>query len=67
MSWTEAGGPPVAEPQHTGFGSQLIRAALASEVRGTVALCFPPEGVRFTLDADAERGAGRAQAAVARG
>ena len=55
MSWTEAGGPPVAEPQHTGFGSQLIRAALASEVRGTVSLCFPPEGVRFTLDADATR------------
>ena len=61
LTWTETGGPPVAEPARSGFGSQLIRAALASEIGGSVALCYLPEGVRFTLEADAAR----VQAAVA--
>lgn len=55
LDWTEAGGPPVAEPDRAGFGSQLIRTALAGEVAGTAELAFPPEGARFSLDAAADR------------
>jgi two-component sensor histidine kinase len=55
LEWTEAGGPPVRPPEHTGFGSQLIRVALASDLAGKVELDFPATGVRFSVDADAAR------------
>ena len=55
LSWTETGGPPVSAPEHKGFGSQLIRSAVVSELAGKAELRFPVEGVHFTLDADASR------------
>jgi two-component sensor histidine kinase len=53
LSWTESGGPPVAEPEHRGFGTRLIETALAVELAGSVRLEYPETGVVFTLDADA--------------
>ena len=55
LGWTESGGPVVRPPEQTGFGSQLIRTALAAELAGTVELEFPEAGARFTVDADPER------------
>lgn len=55
LTWVERNGPPVTPPQHQGFGSQLIRAALAGELAGTARLDFEPAGVCFRLDADAAR------------
>jgi PAS domain S-box-containing protein len=46
LSWTEMGGPPVRPPTHRGFGSRILSQALASEVRGTVALDFAAGGLR---------------------
>ena len=55
LGWTETGGPPVTPPEHSGFGTQLIRAALASELAGTAELDYPATGLRFAIDADAAR------------
>ena len=45
LTWTERGGPAVAPPNRRGFGSRLIERSLASDLGGTVALRFEPEGV----------------------
>lgn len=45
LRWEEAGGPVVVAPTRVGFGSKLIQRVLASEIRGTVALEYPPTGV----------------------
>ncbi|WP_173933602.1 PAS domain-containing sensor histidine kinase [Chelativorans sp. Marseille-P2723] len=49
ISWAEAGGPLVQEPQRKGFGSRLIEEVLAADFRGTVQLVYRPEGVRCDL------------------
>lgn len=62
MSWSEQGGPCVAEPARRGFGSTIIQSALQSSVRGKVDLHFDPSGLKFKLTAAlpsiAERDAG---------
>ena len=55
LRWTESGGPAVRTPERTGFGSQLIKAALASELAGKAELRYPHGGARFLLDADPAR------------
>ena len=45
FTWTEAGGPPVEEPRHRGFGTKVIERALTSEFGGTVDLEFRPAGL----------------------
>ena len=47
LSWEERGGPPVAPPKETGFGTQLIRRAFDYELDGTADLSFQPEGFRL--------------------
>jgi len=46
FSWTERGGPPVAQPTHQGFGSRLIMAALA----GTPRMEFDSRGFEYRVD-----------------
>ena len=53
FTWTESGGPPVAEPERSGFGRRLIETALASELLGLGGARLPSGGVTFTLDVDA--------------
>lgn len=50
LSWIESGGPPVAAPQYTGFGSQLIHRSLDKIVDSHVTLEFPPTGVEARID-----------------
>jgi two-component sensor histidine kinase/PAS domain-containing protein len=50
LSWIESGGPPVAEPPESGFGSQLIRRSLDKIVDSRVSLEFPPTGVQAKID-----------------
>jgi CheY-like chemotaxis protein len=45
LLWTESGGPPVSEPTHRGFGSNLIERALSMETGGRAAIFFKPSGV----------------------
>ena len=49
--WRESGGPPVAEPSRSGFGSRMIRTAFANEPGGRAELTFAPDGVTCVLAA----------------
>lgn len=49
LSWTESGGPLVAPPTRTGFGSGMIQRALSGYVGGETTLAHDPTGVVFTL------------------
>lgn len=49
--WRESGGPPVAAPTRTGFGSRMIERALATQLSGQVAIAYEPAGVICTIDA----------------
>jgi two-component sensor histidine kinase len=51
LSWTEAGGPPVAPPGRRGFGSRLIERSLAQDLDGRVEIAFAATGVVCTVDA----------------
>jgi PAS domain S-box-containing protein len=49
FTWAESGGPPVQAPTAQRFGRIVIERNLAHAVGGTVALAFPPEGVRCEI------------------
>ena len=54
INWLESGGPPVKQPQHTGFGRLLLERALATDLNGSVKLDFKENGlncrITFPLD-----------------
>ncbi|GJD47398.1 hypothetical protein OPKNFCMD_0104 [Methylobacterium crusticola] len=49
--WEEVGGPPVAPPTRSGFGSRLIERSLVHSFGGRVSLRFPPGGAVLDLEA----------------
>lgn len=49
LTWTESGGPAVAEPGRGSFGTRLIRR-LAAELHGTVDLHYEPGGFVYRLE-----------------
>lgn len=49
VRWLERGGPPVAPPEKSGFGSVLIEKIVASYFNGSATLDFHPGGVVFHL------------------
>jgi two-component sensor histidine kinase len=49
LEWSEHGGPPVRQPQHTGFGSRLLSRVLPQQCNGSVHTAFARDGFRFTL------------------
>jgi two-component sensor histidine kinase len=51
LSWAERGGPAVAPPQRSGFGTRLIQHGLARELAGEVALAYDPAGVTCRIEA----------------
>jgi PAS domain S-box-containing protein len=53
--WREHGGPPVAAPARTSFGSSLIRDLIPHELGGTVDLAFEPDGVSCRIEVPLER------------
>jgi two-component sensor histidine kinase len=48
LNWVEQGGPPVARPQRTGFGSQVIDSILTRSINGRVTLDYDPSGLRWS-------------------
>jgi PAS domain S-box-containing protein len=54
LHWRERGGPPVAKPERTGFGTRLTLSALQA-YGGTVELAFPPEGAECRMAAPLAR------------
>lgn len=49
FQWRESGGPPVSTPNHVGFGTHLIKRALAAELAAHVELEYAADGLVFTL------------------
>ena len=49
--WRERGGPPVAQPARTGFGSRMIERALAMQLSGAVTIDYRTDGLVCTIDA----------------
>lgn len=49
LSWTERGGPPVAAPARTGFGSRLVSRMASTALRATITQDWRPEGLALAL------------------
>ena len=49
LTWTEIGGPPVAQPTRRGFGTRLL-GALAGQLHGDVTVTYEPDGIVYKLD-----------------
>jgi two-component sensor histidine kinase len=45
LVWKESGGPPAVAPEKTGFGSRVIKEALAAQIGGKVELLYDYRGV----------------------
>jgi PAS domain S-box-containing protein len=45
FSWHESGGPTIAAPTRSGFGSRLIKTVLADDFGGTVDVRYEPTGL----------------------
>lgn len=50
LSWRERGGPPVKPPARKGFGTRLMERGLAYDLKGSVRLDYPPEGLVCEID-----------------
>jgi len=48
--WQERDGPQVSEPEHQGFGSALLQAAVPTGPHRAAHLKFAPEGLTYDLD-----------------
>ncbi len=59
LEWREQDGPPVSPPSHKGFGSILIKEALASDLGGNVDVIYELAGlvcrIETTLSRDAAK------------
>lgn len=51
LRWEEKDGPAVCRPDEEGFGSMLIRDAVATELDGEVELTYAPTGVTYVVRA----------------
>jgi two-component sensor histidine kinase len=49
LSWTESGGPPVAAPKRTGYGTRYLSAALRNLFGSPPVLVHDPEGFRLSV------------------
>ncbi|MDB5363310.1 MAG: chemotaxis protein CheR [Rhodospirillales bacterium] len=49
LEWRETGGPPVKQPRHRGFGSELIERAVNYEMDGETSIEFAPDGVKVLV------------------
>lgn len=55
LSWREAGGPPVQEPEREGFGSTLTTRVPRLSLNAQVESQFRPEGFFWQMRCDADR------------
>ena len=55
IEWIETGGPPVAAPKKSGFGTHLFRRAL-EPFHGTIQTSFEPRGIRCVIRLDVSAG-----------
>jgi PAS domain S-box-containing protein len=64
IDWRESGGPPVAEPSHSGFGSSVIRNMVEYNLNAEVRLDFLPGGIEWRLQCPLAVVVGRKQPAA---
>lgn len=55
ITWRERGGPPVAAPVQSSYGSYLVRDLIPHELDGAVDLTFPTEGACCKITIPLER------------
>ncbi|TCZ65950.1 PAS domain-containing protein [Roseicella aquatilis] len=56
LAWQERGGPPVAgPPERRGFGTVLAERGAITQLGGSIAHDWAPEGLTLTLDVPLER------------
>jgi two-component system CheB/CheR fusion protein len=55
LTWREHGGPKVQSPRQEGFGSRLIRAAVAGELGTPVSFHFEEDGLVCEFDGPVEK------------
>jgi two-component sensor histidine kinase len=51
LEWTEHDGPPVSQPQRTGFGSTLLQRVLALQSNASVQIAYHKDGLCFEMEA----------------
>lgn len=51
LVWQERGGPEVAPPTRSGFGSRMIDRLMAKHMRGQATTSYLPAGVEFRIQA----------------
>jgi PAS domain S-box-containing protein len=49
LDWRESGGPPVAEPDHSGLGSLVLTRLAEQSLGAQVVLDLPPAGLTWTI------------------
>lgn len=49
IEWTETGGPPVIEPQSSGFGTELTEIAINYQLSGTIKRQWMTEGLKVQV------------------
>ena len=49
IRWVETGGPDPGEPELSGFGSQIVRASVERQLRGTVRKTWRADGLDCTI------------------
>ena len=57
LTWREVGGPPVATPEHRGFGSRLIERNVRHDLAGEVKLDYANDGFSADFSIPLDRGA----------
>lgn len=50
LKWEEHDGPPVAAPTSSGFGTRMLKRALAADLEGNVELDYRASGLVCTID-----------------
>lgn len=50
LAWNERGGPAVSRPNREGFGSRLLKQALAGQLNATVVMNYHPDGLECVVE-----------------
>jgi PAS domain S-box-containing protein len=66
FKWSESGGPAVAAPTETGFGTRLLDRVLKSEFQGDARIDYAPGGVVYEVTAPLDHVGGDADEPASR-
>jgi two-component system CheB/CheR fusion protein len=55
LTWSERGGPPIAQPPKEGFGLTFVKRSMGYELDGEVDIALKPEGIDVALTIPLEK------------